>query len=484
MNFLQLPWLEIAILAAILGSSIVSRFRDPNRAFRWGLACTGFPFFCTVMAWLAFDSGTLPRSGLQSYLFGGPLIALDELNAPLVPAVALLHFLTALSTARTHMRRYSFSWSLASEALVLATFSCRDPWTLIALLAASTIPPYVELRNRNRSSRVYVVHMSIYIASLAGGWALLDAVRPASGFAPWWATIPLVLAVLVRCGAVPAHCWITDWFEHASLGIGLLFVLPLTGVYAATRLLLPIAPGRVLWAIALVSLLTAIYAAGMAATQRETRRCFAFLLLSHSSLVLVGVMLRSELSLAGSLCLWFSVIISLGGFGLTLRMLEGRFGRLSLTDYRGLYEHAPALAVFFLMTGLAGVGFPLTLGFISTELLVAGAVEANPLIGIAVVAAATLNGIAVLRAYFLLFTGARHVSSVSLKIGLRERIAVLTMSALILGGGLFPQPGISTRTRAAEMLLNQRRKSSQGQGSSRTRSSLNSVGEPSASRQK
>lgn len=147
------------------------------------------------------------------------------------------------------------------------------------------------------------------------------------------------------------------------------------------------------------------------------------------------------------------MILSLGGFGLTLRALEARFGRLPLTDYRGLYEHSPTLAVCFLLTGLASVDFPGTLGFISTELLVDSAVEASPYVGIAVVAAAALNGIAVVRAYFLLFTGTRHVSTVSLGIGLRERIAVLTLAALILGGGLFPQPGVATRVRAAEEIL-------------------------------
>ena len=29
----------------------------------------------------------------------------------------------------------------------------------------------------------------------------------------------------IRCGTVPAHCWVTDWFEHASLGIALLYVM-------------------------------------------------------------------------------------------------------------------------------------------------------------------------------------------------------------------------------------------------------------------
>ena len=196
----------------------------------------------------------------------------------------------------------------------------------------------------------------------------------------------------------------------------------------------------------------------MATIQRETRRFFAHLFLSHSSLILVGLELHSELSLTGSFCLWFSVVLSLGGFGLTLRAPEARFGRLSLTDFHGLYKHSPTLAVCFLLTGLASVGFPFTLGFISTELLVDGAIEASPYVGIAVVTAAALNGVAVVRAYVLLFPGARHVSTMSLGLGLRERIAVLTLAPLILGGGLFPQPGVMSRKRAAVETLAMRSK--------------------------
>jgi NADH-quinone oxidoreductase subunit M len=90
-------------------------------------------------------------------------------------------------------------------------------------------------------------------------------------------------------------------------------------------------------------------------------------------------------------------------------------------------------------------------------LLVDSAVEANPFIGVVVVATAAINGIAVVRAYFLLFTGARHVSSISSGIGSRERIAVLTLATLILLGGLFPQPGVHSRQRAAEVILQDRR---------------------------
>jgi NADH-quinone oxidoreductase subunit M len=249
---------------------------------------------------------------------------------------------------------------------------------------------------------------------------------------------------------------VTDWFEHATFGIAILFVAPLSGVYSAVRLVLPIAPGWALHGLSIASMITAVYAAGMSVIQSEVRRFYAFLFLSHASLVLVGIELNTVMSLTGSLCLWFSVIISLAGFGLTLRALEVRFGRLSLKSFHGLYEHSPTLAVCFVLTGLASVGFPGTLGFISTELLVDSAVEYSPTLGIAIVAAAALNGIAVVRAYLHLFTGSRHVSTVWLGIGKRERVAVLALAAMILGGGFFPQPGVTTREQAAEELLEQR----------------------------
>lgn len=209
-------------------------------------------------------------------------------------------------------------------------------------------------------------------------------------------------------------------------------------------------------AISIATLITAVYSAEMSVIAREGRRFYAHLFLSLTSLVLLGLELDSLISLTGSLCLWFSVKLSLAGFGLTLRAVESRFGRLSLAGFHGLHDHSPMLAACFLLTGLATVGFPGTLGFISTELLVDGAVEIHPAIGVAVVAAAALNGIAVVRAYLHLFTGARHASAIALGIGLRERIAVLTLAAAILGGGFFPQPGVTTRERAAAELLHQR----------------------------
>jgi NADH-quinone oxidoreductase subunit M len=142
MNLWDLPWLELSTVVPLVGSVWVSRFRDPVRAFGWGLTFTGATLACALPACSGFYLGDPAAGagwGVQPYLFGGQLLGVDELSAPLVALVALLHFLTALATGRTKMRRFSLSWSLASEATRVATFATREPWLLIGLLAAGTV---------------------------------------------------------------------------------------------------------------------------------------------------------------------------------------------------------------------------------------------------------------------------------------------------------------------------------------------------------
>ncbi|MCI0356887.1 MAG: oxidoreductase [Planctomycetaceae bacterium] len=466
MNELHFPLLELAIAIPLVGSLVVSGVRDVERARFWTLLVCGAAFVCTVGAWQDFNwshftvqpaasnTAAHDRWDVVAWATGHNWIVIDELSAPLLPLASLLYLLTTIATLRTKVRRFSFPAALLAEAIVLATLSCREPRGVIVLLALGTIPPCLELRDRGKPTGAFVLHMGLFVAAMTGGWLLVE--WSGQSPPPVWALAPLVLGILIRSGIAPFHCWVTDLFENATFGRALLFVTPMMGAYAAVRLLLPVAPDWMLHGIGLLALATAVYSAGLALVQREARRFFSYIFLSNSALVLVGLDSLTPIGLTGALTMWLSVGLSLAGFGLTLRALEARHGRLSLTSYHGVYEHTPELAVCFLLTGLASVGFPGTFGFLSSELLVDGAVQAFPYVGIVVLIASALNGIAVLQAYFRLFTGTRHAASVPLKIGPRERIAVLTMAALVLGGGIYPQPGVASRHHAATTILKSR----------------------------
>lgn len=450
MNGASLPWVEFAITVPLLGAAILSVIRDRLLASRACLSFTIAIFGCTLLAWFDLARGVAAPESFLAPIFGRPIFIVDRLNAPLLPLVALLHILTVITTARTKASRFSFGGALAGESVRLASLSCLEPWPLIAVLIFGTLLPLVELLRRRKPKRVYALHMAVFAALLAGGWAGTEA-----GAA--WGPLAVMLAILIRCGAIPAHLWIADLFDRDSFGNALLFSVPLIGVYSAVRLVLPIAPDWMLDGLGFASLATAIYAAGMASVQREARRFFSYFFLSHASLVLVGLELHTTLSLAGCLYLWMSVMLALTGLGLTLRALEARYGRLALTHYRGLYDQSPTLAVCFLLTGLASVGFPGTIGFVAAELLMDGAVGTDLTVGVGLILAAAINGIAIVRVYFLLFTGARHESAASLGVTRSERFAILTIVTLILGGGLIPQPGVADRHAAAVELMKLRR---------------------------
>lgn len=460
MNLDAIPWLDLSIVIPLIGAVVISRIHAAYLARQWACALCGISLICTQLAWFVSNTPTdAPlaevRAGSFSAFAGREIFELDDFSAPLLPLAALIYFVTLIVTLRTKMRRFSFSGALVSLSLTLATIACRDHWGIIGLLAAGTMLPYLELRSRRQPTRVYVIHMALFIGLLVLGQYFADQ-EGDQRVHSLWAMLPLLGGVLIRCGIVPVHTWLTDLFDRATFGTALLFLTPLLGAYAAVRLVVPHAPEWVLRSLGLVSLVTAVYASGMAMVQVEARRFFCFLFLSHASLVLVGLETVTDIGLTGALCVWISVGLGLTGFGLTLRALESRHGLIRFDDFQGLCDHMPTLAVYYVLTGLACVGFPGTLGFVGTELLVDGAVQQYPLTGIAVVIAAALNGIAVIKTYFILFTGTRHPSSIPLGCRERERVAVLLMASLILVGGMFPQPGVDSRYRVALQILDKR----------------------------
>lgn len=459
MRELHLPWLELSVVIPLLGCVWVSLLNNRDTARRHSIILCVLTFVAAMGEWIDFNSlhafEAHDHWDVLTSIFHKDVFVIDELSAPLLPLGAMLYLMTVMTTLRTKIGRFSFGWTLFSEAILLATLSCRDPWIIITLLSIATVPPWIEMRNRKQSTRFYCLHMGLFVAMLVVGQALVPA-DATSLNPPVIAGCLLTAAALLRSGVTPLHCWMTDLFEKATFGTALLFVTPMTGAYAVMRLVLPIAPDWALQSIAILSLFTAVYAAGMALVQREARRFFCYVFLSHSSLVLVGLEMVTPIGLTGALCVWLSVGISLLGFGLTLRSVEARTGRLSLDSFHGLYEHTPILAGLFLLTGLASIGFPGTVGFVGTELLVEGTVAVYPLVGLALVLAAMLNGVAVVLAYFRVFTGTRHVASISLQCRPSERITIVILTALIIGGGLHPQPGVSSRYHAAVALMQHR----------------------------
>lgn len=459
MPTLHFPWLDLAILVPIVGWFVLNLLKDREKARNTAIVFTSLALLFAVGEWIDFNTlntfEAQESGSLIVTIFSHHVLVVDELSAPLLPLTSLGFFLVVLSTLKSKHLRFPFSKILLYEAILLGVICCRASWILIILLILSTIPAWLDLRARKKKTRMFSIHMVIFSILITVGFGFTSTQGESSSLHFFGVSL-LAAAALLRSGVIPLHGWMMDLFEKASFGTSILFVVPLTGAIVFLRFVLPVAPVGILQSAAWLSLATALYAAGMAMVQDEARRTFAYLFLSNSSLVLVGMELVAPVGVTGALCIWISVGVSLLGFGICLRSVEGRIGRVSLKSFHGLFESMPSLAGFFLLTGLASIGFPGTVGFIAMELLIEGAVEYYPLVGAAIVITAAGNGITILRTYFRIFTGKNNRSTVPIGLRTSERFSILILSVLILSGGLMPQLMVIDRYHAA-IELNSRR---------------------------
>lgn len=452
-----LSWLEFSLLFTLGGAvwATLSKSLADARLRAWISSLLAFGF--AVAAGLDFSYFGHFASGkgfrLFAFIFGPGVFAIDLLNAPLIPLIALLCLVIIAVTLKTRVRRFSFARTLMLEACLLFTFSAHDPWLLIVMLGVLALPQAHELYIRGRSGRVYAIHMIASMLLIAGGWLLLSTSLAQSE--PWLLTGYGLVAVgiAIRAGFVPAHCWVIDIFENAAFGTALVTMAPLVAVYATARLLIPGAPPQILLFMAYAALGTALYTAAMSTIQSDARYFVCYFFLSLASLALAGMVLPLPLGVTAGLFLWLCIPISVMGLGLTIRSLEARTGRLSLREFKGLYAQTPTLAAFFLITGLAAVGFPGTLGFFGLEMLTDAASQSSKAFGIVVIASSALCGIAVLRVYSITFLGTTHQSTADLHIRRVELLSFLSLVILLVGGTLWPQPGVNSRQNAAEMIL-------------------------------
>lgn len=384
-------------------------------------------------------------------LLGPSLFRVSVFSTFLLPLPSALWLVSVLVTPRSRLDAGGLQRTAGATLSATLAFLTESPallvvfWTVSNLLLVAALSP-TEHRRARRVAGAYLWTGTLLLA--CGVVLAFAASGPAHVVGLWL----IIGAVLIRKGILPFHAWIPEVFDSGRMGPIIRFSAPQLGAYVAVVLVVPHATAGMLRTLAILSLLTAVYGAALALTQRDARRACGYLFVSQSALVLAGLDCASPQALAGSLVLWLSSALAFTALTRTVLALEVRRGRLDLTRYHGGYEQMAPLAVSFLILGLACTGFPGTLGFIGQEMLTEGAVQEFPALGFFVVAAAALTGLAVLRMYFSLFCGVRG-APVRQKLRRREALAFGAVTAVLVVSGLLPRPVVDSRLQASHAIL-------------------------------
>ncbi len=420
---------DVGIAAALLlGAVAIQAAKTSIVARRWASAIM-------VVAALAMGLAALDLFGWASdpaAIIGGALRSADTSVLALVACVIGL-VATAMSPATT--AKHSFGTILALIAIDILFIESDSAPVLAALWGLSGLLLWWESRAVCTVSArlVAAYHLPSFVLMALGAWFVLHGDATIS-------IICIAAGIAIREAVFPLHGWLTKLFERLPMGVVVAFAAPQLGIHAHLHFFAAGLPQWHNW-IAILGAVTAVMAAALGTIQKNARRAVAFLFISQSGLIAFGLENHSDIAQAGVLVSWQVIALATSGFAMTVAALGARRASLILQSGRGNFAATPRLASAFLLTGFASVGLPLSLGFVAEDLLVQGAIDEFPLMGLALIVATGLNGITVVRAYLALFCGANK-GGAEADLVPRELATISLVLALLLLGGLFPSTAI------------------------------------------
>jgi NADH-quinone oxidoreductase subunit M len=266
-----------------------------------------------------------------------------------------------------------------------------------------------------------------------------------------------VATLIVRKGLFPFHGWTLQSFEKGPLlpkavlfnsHLGALLVLR-----AQSSGMSVLEHPSLEW-LSLLALVTALITSLRGLIEKKPRRLMAFVCISQASFILSGLLATNAEGVMGGMLHWAVVALASTSLIAIVRILEVRVIDVAdPTASLGLAVRAPRLAVFFLLSGLALVGLPGTMGYCAEDLLFHGVQDHHSVMGVALLLATAINAINLMRLHSVLFLGVLPKNVIEVPDALpRERWPLTVLVVLLVMGGLYPRWPIALRQEAVKAI--------------------------------
>jgi len=257
----------------------------------------------------------------------------------------------------------------------------------------------------------------------------------------------LFYGLAIRTPLFPLHGWLPVVAEHGNIALAPALLLGVKiGVYGLLRFVLPLVPDAVAYwhgFVVAFAVVGVFYAALLAMLQNNLRRLLAFAVVSHTSLVVIGLFSLHHYAFEGAVILSLSFGLAAATLSFMVGMIYRRTRTTQLDRLGGLFDHIPQIGITFFIAGLAIIGMPGTPGFDAVHLVLEASIQQFG--GLVTIAAALGNVVAagfLLWAFQRAFLGPLPEKSSGKveKVRPSEMMVAGLALLVLLGVGFFPEP--------------------------------------------
>lgn len=242
----------------------------------------------------------------------------------------------------------------------------------------------------------------------------------------------------------PFHSWSPDGYAGAPTAVSMIHagVLKKIGGYGLIRLGVYVLPiGAKYWApvIAALAIANVLYAAFIALAQKDLKYVIGYSSVSHMGYVLIAIAALNPTAIDGAVAMMFAHGVMSALFFSMIGFIYEKTHTRNIPDLGGLAHQMPRLAIGFILAGMASLGLPSTVNFISEFTIFMGTIKVLPVQAILGIAGIIFTAVYTLRVIANVMFGPRRSEWDHLKdIRGPELVPLVVLGLVIFVAGIFP----------------------------------------------
>ncbi len=403
--------LTLAIFLPLVSAGVIALVRNEIFAKYTSIAVSAIVFALSLVLFFNFDFSKegfqfvkkidwIPTLGISYH------IGLDGMAVSLIVMTALLFLAVFIWSLRIEDRPVLYiTLFLILETACIGVFSALDFFLFYIFWEGMLIPMYFIIGFWGHDRKIYAAN-KFFIYTFFGSLFLLLGFASvivygyfvygkitfnylehlSMGYPLWLQLVAFLLfgiGFAVKIPMFPVHTWLPDAHVEAPTAGSVILagVLLKMGTFGFVRYSLPLFPEASKYYIPLIftlSVIAIIYAAMMAIAQTHIKRLIAYSSISHMGIVTLGTFALDKDALNGAIYMMIAHGLSSAALFFAAGFIYDRIHSYNMDDLGGLARYIPNFAVFFMISGLAGIGLPGLASFIAEFLVLLGTFKAHP----------------------------------------------------------------------------------------------------------